>query len=735
MPLMFFCIREYESGWEHIADELRRHDLRIHLLLMIHQAQQPDNPFEPFKGLVLSEEEVYRLLNDSPPAIQNNPTVKAITEQLIKLDESIKKRVALSAKKGVFLPLAYLSDIFKLSSFEEQCIVICLAFELDRKYEKLYAYLQDDVTSKNPTVDLAMKMLCSTPEERLAARLSFAPGERLSKYFLKKEADAGSRISLLSSVLKLDERILRFLLDSEQIDEVISAFTEIVLPDEALAPLLLGQGVQEKLLKFAEVSFGKDSQEKSNVMFYLHGPFGSGKKLQVKHFCRYFSRPLMIVDLRRMGGAAQPFGDLMERVVREAILHQAVIGFQNFHVLFEEEQSHKSLKELFEAVRIFPGIVFLLADCFYKPIEFEKEHFFVYIEFNIPHDIERKGLWEHFGKGCSFGHEIDWGTLASKFHFTPGQIQNAIATAKNMASWHLSENGQIEIDVLYKACYAQVHHGLGKKAARIHPKYGWEDIILPDDQKNQLRNACNQMKYRPIVYGEWGFERKLSYGKGLCVLFSGPPGTGKTMAAQVVAKELYLELYKIDLAQVVSKYIGETEKNLQQIFREAQQSNAILFFDETDALFGKRSEVKDSHDRYANIETAFLLQKIEEYEGITVLATNFIQNIDDAFMRRFNFIIDFPFPDARYREKIWESMFPEETPLSKDIDFEFIANKFEVAGGNIKNIAVSAAFLAAEASEPVGMKHIILAAKYELHKIGKVLLKEELGEYWDVVNG
>ena len=200
------------------------------------------------------------------------------------------------------------------------------------------------------------------------------------------------------------------------------------------------------------------------------------------------------------------------------------------------------------------------------------------------------------------------------------------------------------------------------KATHIKPKRLWDEVILPPEQKELLRNACNQVKFRHVVYGEWGFEKKLSYGKGVSILFAGPPGTGKTMSAEVVAKELMLEIYKIDLSQVISKYIGETEKNLHEIFHEAQFSNAILFFDEADALFGKRSEVKDSHDKYANIETAYLLQKIEEYAGITILATNFSQNIDDAFMRRLNYVIKFPFPDAEYREKIWRSMFPAEAP-------------------------------------------------------------------------
>ena len=213
------------------------------------------------------------------------------------------------------------------------------------------------------------------------------------------------------------------------------------------------------------------------------------------------------------------------------------------------------------------------------------------------------------------------------------------------------------------------------------------------------------------------------------VLHPGPPGTGKTMGAQVIASELMLEIYKIDLSQVISKYIGETEKNLRELFDEAKYSNAILFFDETDALFGKRSEVKDAHDKYANIEVAFLLQKMEEYDGITVLATNYMKNIDEAFLRRIQFIIHFPFPDAQHREKLWQGIFPGETPLADDIDYNYLGKKFEVSGGSIKNMAVYAAFLAAERKCPVGMSEIITAARFEMKKSGKVLVQEEFPEY------
>jgi SpoVK/Ycf46/Vps4 family AAA+-type ATPase len=281
---------------------------------------------------------------------------------------------------------------------------------------------------------------------------------------------------------------------------------------------------------------------------------------------------------------------------------------------------------------------------------------------------------------------------------------------------------------LLEACRLQSNRKLATLATRIKPHYKWSDIVLPPDSLRQLREICNAVEFRSIVYEEWGFDKKLSLGKGLGLLFAGPSGTGKTMAAEVLAGELGLDLYKIDLSTVVSKYIGETEKNLSRIFTEATTSNAVLFFDEADALFGKRSEVRDSHDRYANIEINYLLQRMEEYEGTVILATNLRKNMDDAFVRRIQFTIEFPFPHAEQRLAIWQRVWPQNMPR-EDLDLEFMARRFEISGGNIRNIALTAAFLAAEERDRVKMKHLIRATWQEYQKMGKVVMEGQFGEY------
>ena len=281
------------------------------------------------------------------------------------------------------------------------------------------------------------------------------------------------------------------------------------------------------------------------------------------------------------------------------------------------------------------------------------------------------------------------------------------------------DEAEVTRDELYAACRNQSHHKLAELAVKIAPHYTWDDLVLPEEKAAQLKELCDQVVHRQRVYGDWGFARKFAHGRGISALFAGPSGTGKTMAAEVIAHELQLDLYKIDLSGVVNKYIGETEKNLAKIFHEAEASNAILFFDEADALFGKRTKISDAHDRYANIETSYLLQRMEAYDGIVILATNLRENMDEAFTRRIKFIVDFPFPDVASRKLIWQTHFPRETPVSTDLDYDWLAQQFQITGGNIKNIVLGAAFCAAANGGTINMMHVLHGARREFEKIGK----------------
>lgn len=347
------------------------------------------------------------------------------------------------------------------------------------------------------------------------------------------------------------------------------------------------------------------------------------------------------------------------------------------------------------------------------------------VRINRPDAGEQYLLWQEKSKSFTLAPDTDLSELTGEFDMTPGDIDRALSFASM-----LSKDRELSVSSIKNGCYRSFASDMGDKAVRLEAVFGWDDIVLPERSRELLSQACSQVRLRHRVYSGWGFQEKLPYGRGVSMIFTGPPGTGKTMGAQVMAKELGMDIYRISLANVVSKYIGETEKNLNEIFEKAKSCRVILFFDEADVLFAKRTEVKDSNDKYSNMESAFLLQKMEEYSGVVILATNLVQNFDEAFKRRMRFIIEFPFPDAARRRVLWKKAFPEKTPLG-DIDVDFLVEHYELSGSNIKNIALQSAFLAAaENSSAVEMKHIIQSVRNEYAKSGKSFTRAEAGEYY-----
>ena len=367
------------------------------------------------------------------------------------------------------------------------------------------------------------------------------------------------------------------------------------------------------------------------------------------------------------------------------------------------------------------------------PVALLRQAMFYVVEIPFPNYEAQRALWDVHLQGLGVDGEAPVEALTVRYSLRGGQIANAVQFARQEAGIGNAKEGRLSPAALSRGARLSSQPRLSSLARKIQPSYHWEDLVLPLDQLRQLKELAGQVRYKQQVMSAWGFDGKLTLGKGLNALFAGPSGTGKTMAAEVIANDLDLDLYKINLATVVSKYIGETEKNLNRIFDEAEHSNAILFFDEADALFGKRSEVKDAHDRYSNIEIAFLLQRMEEYEGISMLATNLRQNIDDAFTRRLRFMIDFPFPSEVYREQIWQKIWPPLTPVDDDVDLTFMARQFEITGGNIRNIALAAAFYAAGNGGIVRMEHVLQGTRRELQKMGKLCIKEDFGIYQHLV--
>jgi SpoVK/Ycf46/Vps4 family AAA+-type ATPase len=321
--------------------------------------------------------------------------------------------------------------------------------------------------------------------------------------------------------------------------------------------------------------------------------------------------------------------------------------------------------------------------------------------------------------------------VAAKFRLSIEQIR-AAAEVSLITARSRGDELPLAADLDLGARHASSSR-LGELASHLDPAYAWDDLVLPERQVDLLRSISAYLRHRDQVLSEWGYEVTVSRTQGLKVLFAGESGTGKTMAAQVLGAQLGLDLFRVDLATIVSKYIGETEKNLERIFTAADGSNAILFFDEADALFGKRSEVSDSHDRYANIEVAYLLQRMEAYPGAVILATNFRRNIDDAFVRRLDFLIDFPFPEADDRRRIWRLVLPAAAPLGDDVDFDFLAERFKLSGGAIRNCSLAAAFRAADEGSRIEMRHLVRAVAQEYGKQGRLTLETDFDRFHPLV--
>jgi SpoVK/Ycf46/Vps4 family AAA+-type ATPase len=718
----------YAHNWEYLCDELRRLDLFIRLQLLRQGDKQPASPLDQFRGLVLFETEIYPLLNSNDGNPANAPDVgpdgseyQKLTATLKSLETEIRQRREAMVEEGNYLPLAHLAQIFQLSRFEQDCLVICLAPELNRKYEKLYAYLQDDVTRKKPSIDLVMSLLLHTTQEKWAARAAFEPGASLFKYRLLRmhEGFDGTR-PLISRFLAFDDRMVSYFLGGVEVDARIEAAIKCFAPQAPAPTLPPGQDSIRKAVH-SHIHDGN----RQNFVICCHGPYGSGKKTFARNLASDLGAPLIVADVSKMLDGL--FEETIWLLGREVLLQSAVLGLENFDALLAEDANAKSrLEALLEMSRACSWLIFL---CSNRPANLHRhlqQARTVDLQLPIPDAAARKEIWRSLVSESGSSARLDFAPLASKFRFTKGQIQDALGVAQNLALLRPPHDGDITMKDLEAGCRSESNQKLGTLARKVTPIRSWDDIVLPENLLQQLREICQRVVHRSRVLSDWGFGRKLSLGKGINALFAGPSGTGKTMATEILANELGIDLYKIDLSGIVSKYIGETEKNLDRVFEAAEDANAILFFDEADSLFGKRSEVRDSHDRYANIEISYLLQKMEEYEGLAILATNLKANLDESFTRRLAFTVHFPFPDHASRSLIWEKIWPTEISLDPEVNLDSMARQFKLSGGNIKNVALAAAFLAAEDDSSVTVSHLLHAVAREYQKLGKPLNPDQL---------
>ena len=512
--------------------------------------------------------------------------------------------------------------------------------------------------ASGPVVELALNLFASDASSKLSLRGRFSADAPLIRHGLIRLLPDSSQTEppLLAQYLKLEDLVVAYALGHHSLDRRLMAFCRL-LESPSTAEELLDS---ERLRAFA-------SQARPGphpLRIYLYGVAVADKLRTARSVAHAMGSSLLSVDLALAPEGSAAFRPALELAFRAARLLGATPYLDGVDAMRREAPA--SFRALLNVMSETSGAVVLSGVQPWIPLS-QGPAGMLSVRVDVLDRGQSRECWRHHieRQGVTLP-EPDLTLLADRFRLTSDQIADAAACAGNDGRWH---GCAATVDHFCAAARAESGHELMKLARKVNPKYSWDQIVLPDDQMLQLREICEQAEHRETVFGDWGFGRLLSLGKGLNVLFTGPPGTGKTMAAEVIANQLKLDLYKIDLSQIVSKYIGETEKNLDRVFTAAEHSNAILFFDEADALFGKRSEVKDSHDRYANIEIGYLLQKMEEYEGIAILATNVKQHIDEAFMRRIQVIVEFPFPSEDERCRVWQVIFPHEAPVHQDVDF------------------------------------------------------------------
>lgn len=587
--------------------------------------------------------------------------------------------------------LKVISESFGLSSFEEFVLMLCAGYELDGKF----AYLLDNFSSTNnskPCFGLALTLY---KNNHWSAITPVAP----LRYWRLLELDRG--VSLVNSRLRIDERILHYLSGISYLDNRLVGLLKIERNISVLAPSLA------PVINSVIDSWTKPASLSELPIIQLCGSRYSDMQSIASSACQLMDLLLYNIDEEDIPDDSDERNALAMLWQREALIDRVVLLVN---------VSARQQKKLTDFINAIDAPIIITAK---QPVDIPQK-FSVRIDVPGLTATEQKDIWKKY-LGEKVKH-VNGGLdrVVSQFNLTAQTILNVskqIESADDTTQMDLSEQ-------LWQTCRLQSRKKLDSLAQRITSSLDWDELILPDLQKQVLRDIVSHARQRFQIYEIWGFSNKSTIGQGISALFYGPSGTGKTMAASVIAHELQLDLYRIDLSQIVNKYIGETEKNLARVFDAAEDSGAILLFDEADALFAKRTEVKNSHDRNANMETSYLLQRMESYSGIAILTTNLKKEMDSAFMRRIRFAIQFPFPDLPTRLQIWQRVFPEQTPL-ENIDISKLST-LDVAGGNIRNIALNAAFLAADNNEPVKMKHMEKSARRELGKMEKSIKEREL---------
>ena len=706
----------YKNHLELLSDHLRRLELVLKQKIIERETHTHGLPnFESFSKNVANPETLER-------------DIRSITEKITTATAQTKR------VEGQ-LPLMDIVERFGLDDFERDVLLLALAPALDKQFGRYFGWLRSDAIRQTLDVDVALSLRCSDLADRIEMRRYFSATAPLVKNQLialdRHRLESGD--SFLSLGIRLPQRILGWLLGEDNLDESLQAFTKLLESDVSLDQVVLSDSAKQAILtmisnhsEFVEALNEWKIDEKltygRGVVLLFAGPPGTGKTMTAKAIARELNKRLLLVDPQQVFDLKRPIEDNLTDIFREAKLQDAIVFFDECEGLFlHRGNGNQNLSLILSAIEHHDGMIILSTN---QPewLDPALDRRVLYrIEFEEPSISLRRQIWErHLPPSVPLAEDVDLDRLSRTFEFSGGYIKNAVLVAINRALMRDKRPAEITQEDFEDAARSQQRSKLQQFADRHRTPLRLDDLILPTETKNQVREILDAARSRSVVLQEWGFGQKFTTGRGLSALFDGEPGTGKTLCAEILAAELGLPLYRIQVSSVVSKYIGETEKNLTRIFQEASQSQCVLLFDEADSLFSRRTDVKTVQDRYANMEINVLLQLMERYEGLVLLTTNLKHSIDKAFERRLSFKINFPFPESEYRARIWKHLIPPAAPIAEGIDFELMADAFELSGGSIKNAMIRAAYRAAARSSKINMDDISAAAKQECAAAGKL---------------
>ncbi len=650
------------------------------------------SPVDEMQGMAISHNEVDRILVDPEQLASTESTFYARDAHAYQLSKYIDAIEQLFTGEDRWVKLR---QDFALSTQEIDLLTLTVAVEVDPLLRRVYGYIQDDANASFPTPWLAASLF------QWPSVIRFGPHVPLVRWRMAWPLEGLANPWSVSAPWMADSQIVSWLTQGHGQDPVLDMAVQLIPPFQNEEKIYLYPAQLSAMQAFVQAMRPEQDTSSSEriapipIEIELVGPEGAGKRTLIGQFCAQQGRSMLAADASLLLGSDVSLPVQLERATRTARTARLSRAVLYWHHIEGVDSRVWSIVQDYSDLTIFGTL---------SPME-QKRNGVVNKSFRLPLLTRplRVALWQHL-TDAPIPHQItDW-------VLTPAEIVNAarVAPAGNEA--------------VVEACRHVLHPGPDELFTPLPCPFTWDDIILSPGVRQHLAELEDQARLRWLIYEEWGFARLFALGQGVTALFAGPSGTGKTMAAQVLARSLGMDLYRVDLAGVMSKYIGETEKRLKLIFDTCERANVLLFFDEADALFGQRTQVKDAHDRFANIEIDYLLQRMEQFDGIAVLATNRKGDMDPAFLRRLRFIIDFIHPGPSERLTLWQLALLRQAPdgeeLLDGIDWDFLATKLNMTGADIKASALGAAFLARAAGTRINMKHVLYAARREMAKQG-----------------